>query len=81
MLETLDLVAQFAIPLFGIAAIFLVARKNKWGFILGLAVQPFWFITSYQNEQWGVFVSSIAYTVSWGFGIYNWFRKPEKKVS
>jgi nicotinamide riboside transporter PnuC len=70
-----DFIAQIGIAIFGVLGILLVARKNKWGFVFGLLSQPFWFITSYINKQWGVFFLSIIYTGSWGYGIYNWFRK------
>ena len=73
-----DFVSQIAITLFGALAIILVAKKNKWGFVVGLASQPFWFITSFINEQWGVFLISIIYTGTWFFGIYEWFFKKVK---
>jgi len=68
-----DTIAQVGIATLGIAAIILVARKNKWGFALGLASQPFWFITAYLNKQWGVFLVSVVYTCSWAYGVYKWF--------
>jgi len=78
MIFTLDLIAQIGITIFGVSAIILVARKNKWGFALGLASEPFWIITSYLNKQWGVLLLSIIYIFSWGYGVYNWFYKKEK---
>jgi nicotinamide riboside transporter PnuC len=73
-----DLFAQVGISMFGIVAIILVSRKNKWGFVFGLLSQPFWFITSYINHQWGVFIVSIIYLISWGYGIHKWFGKKDK---
>ena len=73
-----DNISQIAITILGAAAIILVAKKNKWGFVLGLASQPFWFITSLINQQWGVFIVSIILTGSWMLGIYEWFFKKEK---
>ena len=35
-MELLDTIAQVGIAFFGILAIILVARKNKWGFVFGL---------------------------------------------
>lgn len=75
---TLDSIAQIGITIFGVAAIILVAKKNKWGFVLGLASQPFWIITSYLNRQWGVLLLSVVYVGSWSYGIYEWFFKKEK---
>ncbi len=74
----LDLIAQIGIFILGISAIILVSLKNKWGFVVGLTSQPFFFITAYLNNQWGLFIASIAYTFSWIFGIYNWFYANKK---
>ena len=75
----LDTIAQAGLAVFGITAIILVAKKNKWGFVFGLLSQPFFFITSYINAQWGLFLLNIAYTLSWIYGIYNWFFKNNVK--
>lgn len=72
-----DTIAQIGIILTGVSAIILVARKNKWGFVVGLISQPFWFTTAIVNEQWGVFLVSLAYLGSWIYGIYEWFFKKE----
>ncbi len=73
-----DLISQVAITFLGAGAIILVAKKNKWGFVLGILSQPFWFITSYVHQQWGVFLVSIIFTISWLLGIYEWFYKTKK---
>ncbi len=75
MMSTIDIISQFGIAIFGISSIILVARKNKWGFVLGLLSQPFFIITSYINKQWGIFILSLVYTISWIYGIYMWFFK------
>ena len=72
------MIAQIGVAIFGIIAIILVARKNKWGFVFGLASQPFWLLTSYLNKQWGIFLLSIIYVFSWAYGIYEWFFKIKK---
>ena len=74
----LDTAAQVGITIFGVGAIILVARKNKWGFVLGLISCPFWFITAYLNQQWGVFFLNIVYAGTWVYGTYKWFQ-PGKK--
>jgi len=73
-----EIISQTAILILGASAIILVAKKNKWGFIVGLLSQPFWFITSYMNKQWGIFLVSIIFTASWLFGIYEWIIKDKK---
>jgi nicotinamide riboside transporter PnuC len=69
----IDIIVQIAIFVFSALAIIFVARKNKWGFVFGLLSQPFWFIASYQNKEWGIFSVNIIYTFSWIYGIYQWF--------
>jgi nicotinamide riboside transporter PnuC len=75
-----DLISQIGIAFLGITSIILIARKNKWGFVFGLLAQPFWYITSYINKQWGIFLLSFVYTISWCYGIYEWFFKEKRKV-
>lgn len=78
--ELLDFVSQIAVAVFGVSSILLVAKKNKWGFILGLLAQPFWFATAILHNQPGVFLVAIAYTLSWAYGVYEWWFK-DKKVN
>lgn len=74
-MDILEIINQLGISVFGILAVILVARKNKWGFIFGLLSQPFWLLTSLNNRQWGVVVLTIVYTGSWGYGVWQWFSK------
>jgi nicotinamide riboside transporter PnuC len=74
-----DSISQIGITIFGVAAIILVAKKNKRGFVFGLLSQPFWIITSFINKQWGVLFLSIIYIGSWTLGVYEWFYKKEKE--
>ncbi len=50
-----------------------VGGGNPWGFVIALAIQPFWFYTSYNHRQWGLFYASFIYSFAWTLGIYrNW---------
>jgi len=75
-----DFIAQIGIVFFGISSILLVALKNKWGFVLGLVSEPFFFLTAVINHQWGLFILTIGYTFSWSLGIYIWFFRKHKKI-
>jgi nicotinamide riboside transporter PnuC len=77
----LDTIAQIGVAILGTVAIILVAKKNKWGFVFGLASQPFWILTSFINHQWGVLLLSVIYTGSWIYGIYEWFFKNKSSQS
>lgn len=74
-MSNLEIFLQVGVFVPSVTAIILMARKNKWGFVAGLISQPFWFITTYMNEQWGVFALSFVYTGTWIYGIYEWFYK------
>ncbi len=65
----------------GSTSIWLVSRTEKWsrwGYIIGLMSQPFWFYNSYINEQWGILLMSCFYTYSWSQGVYNYWIKKDK---
>ncbi len=73
MTLSLDIIAQIGITVFGIGSVVFLARKNKWGTVLGLLSQPFWFATAIMNDQWGIMVLNVIYSATWIYGVYNWF--------
>ena len=79
-LTGIDNLAQVAIVILGGSAIWLLGRREdwkRWGYVLGMLSQPFWFWATLRTEQWGLFVLSIWYTFSWGQGIWNyWIKAP-----
>ena len=64
--------------IFGFSAVsiwcFAGVKYKRLGFIIGLCGQPFWFFTSFQAGQWGVFLLSIWFTINHIRGLYN-YRK------
>jgi len=74
----LNIFLQTGLFVFGASAIFLLARKNKWGFVAGLISQPFWFATAIINNQWGLFFLNFVYLGSFAYGFYEWFLKDSK---
>lgn len=76
----MDIVAQIGIILFGGGSVWLLGSKSRWqrwGYILGLLGQPFFFYTSLVHEQWGVFAMAVWYTISFGRGFYNYWLLPK----
>ncbi|MFA4941863.1 MAG: hypothetical protein WC582_04745 [Patescibacteria group bacterium] len=71
--KILDIVANVGMAIFDILAILLVSFKSPWGFVAGLCSQPFFFMCSILNRQWGLFILNIIYTISWAIGAYHWF--------
>ena len=64
----LDFVYQSAIFMGPVGAM-LLGSGSRWGFVIGLATQPFWFYTSFRHRQWGIFIASIFYAVGWAIGV------------
>jgi hypothetical protein len=70
--------SQIGILALGCPAIWLLGRREKWrrwGYILGLASQPFWIYTAIAHEQWGIAAVSLCYAYGWIQGIYNFWIK------
>lgn len=74
-----DYICQIAILIGGTLTMFLLAQKNKWmrwGYIIGLVQESFWFYTTVYHHQWGVFLLCFVYTFCFLLGIYNyWIRE------
>lgn len=71
---------QIGILLLGATAMALVnnhrPKVRRWGPVVGLLGQPFWYYASYTHGQWGIFASSFLYTLAWIGGFYNmWLRR------
>lgn len=72
----LDGALQIAIAVLSIAAAYMVASDGpwqRWGFVVGLASQPFWFAAAWRAEQYGIGICAIFYTGAWVQGIANRF--------
>ena len=65
---------QVVIAITGAAAIWMVGRKNawrKWGYLVGLASQPFWLYATWSSQQYGMFALSCWYVYAWAQGYWN----------
>ena len=65
----IDNICQLAIPFTGVIAVYLMAsqeaKTRMIGGIFGLLGEPFWFMTAYNHEQWGVIVLVFVYAYSY----------------
>lgn len=78
----IDQISQYIIMVLGPSAVLIVGMKNKyrrWGYVIGIAAQPFWFITIIYNRQWPILVAAFVYTISWSVGVYNFWLKRSNK--
>jgi nicotinamide riboside transporter PnuC len=78
------MIEQALIFITGICAVWLSQDQKsgmrRYACLFGLAGQPFWFYTSYQASQWGIFILSIFYTLAWAKGFYLWWIKKESNI-
>lgn len=64
-----------ALSLTAIAFIASIGPLHRWGFVVGLASQPFWILATWRarnpggERPWGMFVLSCCYVFVWIFGI------------
>lgn len=77
------MIEQIFIAITGVTGIWLTQQNNeklkRYACILGMLGQPFWFYSSYQAGQWGIFLMSFFYTFAWGVGIKNnWLSKKKE---
>ena len=73
----IDNIVQFIIAVLGALAIFLLASKSgrtrRWGYVAGLASEPFWFYASLTTSQWGVLALAFWWSYFYTVGaINNW---------
>lgn len=77
-----DLINQVFLLVFSILAIWCTQdrspRVQRWGPVLGLLSQPFWFYATWQAEQMGMLVVCTAYTAIWAKGVYQQWLQPRE---
>lgn len=77
-LNVIDRFAQAGVWVSLLAA-WMVRKKNKWGFVVGLCGQPFWFYTTIYHHQWLVTLLVVLHTYNWFRGTVEWFRDDPKR--
>ncbi len=72
--------AQLVILLTSAIAIALLAQTEtwlkRWGFLIGLAGQPFWLVETLIAAQWGMFALSCWYTGAYLYGLRKHWSLP-----
>lgn len=65
--------ASQAMMFVGALAMVCVGGGNPWGFVVAIAIQPFWYYSAITHRQWGLLGASLIYTFAWVLGLYNNF--------
>lgn len=56
----------------GIFGVYLVGKKNAWGWVVGIIAQLLWAIYSVATGQWGFLISCAAYAWIYGKSFLAW---------
>ena len=78
------MIEQLFIAVFGVASIWLANDERykirRWACVFGLLGQPFWMISAWQAQQWGILALTFFYTAAWVKGVRaNWICSTEKE--
>ncbi len=74
MRPRMDTVLQVVIALTGGLGIWLVGEGPglaRWGWLLGLAGQPAWIVSTWRSRQWGMLALSLWWTAAWARGAWS----------
>ena len=70
---------QVALCVFSLLAVFFANCHSykwcRWGSICGLIAQPFWMVTTFEAAQWGIFITTVAYTCIWLSSFHHYWIK------
>ncbi|WP_234197089.1 hypothetical protein [Pseudacidovorax sp. NFM-22] len=50
--------------------------RSRWACLFGLASQPFFLLSTWRAEQWGMFLLAILYTAAWSKGAWSYWLAP-----
>lgn len=79
MLITPEIICQTVIIVAGAFAAWLSQdpkfKLRRWSSLAGLIAQPFWFYSTFVNEQWGMFAVSFIFTAAYVRGFYEGWIK------
>lgn len=73
----METIAQTVISFTSLAAVWMITREEawaKWGYLIGIAGQPFWLYSTFEHGQYGMLFASALYTWFWLHSIWKeWF--------
>jgi len=66
---TTDQIAQIVVFFTGVSSLWCLASQDPkyrmWGGLIALIGEPFWFITTYTNKQWGIVILVFIYAANY----------------
>lgn len=68
---------SIVLTIIGLSGLFLVIRKQRLGFAVGVVVQFLWIAYAVTTRQWGFIASALAYGVLNALGWVRWKSEAE----
>jgi threonine/homoserine efflux transporter RhtA len=76
---SLEMVGQVLLAILGCLSLYTVTHKEasvrRYGAVFGLAAEPFWLYSAWDNQQWGIFFLCGIYSFRWAQVLYRDFRR------
>jgi nicotinamide riboside transporter PnuC len=73
----MEIILEWIATILGLIGAFLVARKNRWGFMSWIIGNTLWIYFSFHNCHWGMLTQFCIFLILAVYGWVNW--KPEKQ--
>lgn len=74
-MNTLDIISQALVSILGCGTVYLLGCKShslrRWGYVCGVASEPFWLYTLIYNQQWMILPLTVVYITGWLRGLKN----------
>jgi hypothetical protein len=70
---------SFVLAAIGILGLFLVTKKNYWGFAIGVFTQALWVCYAIVTHQYGFLITAVAYGFVYAKGFISWRTEVESE--
>jgi hypothetical protein len=71
---------SYLLAVIGVAGIFFVGRKDKWGWWVLLFNEVLWIAYAVITQQYGFILSAIAYAIVYIRSYIHWSKEPINKL-
>jgi hypothetical protein len=71
---------SYLLAIIGVAGIFFVGRKDKWGWWVLLFNEVLWIAYAVITQQYGFILSAIAYAIVYIRSYIHWSKEPINKL-
>lgn len=66
---------SWILTLFGVSAMYMAGKNNKWGWVLGIFSQVLWIAFAIVTYQYGFIIASLLYGSVYAKNFINWNKE------